>query len=135
MQLGRSKKSWKSPKTVRTKRRKKYGNNRTVTADGEAFDSAKEARRWAVLRIREKAREIFGLERQVKRKLVVNGVLVGTYTSDFEYWERISPSGEVMDDPPHIVEDVKSEATAVDQVYKIKKALMLACHHVEIRET
>jgi hypothetical protein len=92
--------------------------------DGITFDSAKEAKRWQELRLRERAGEITGLTRQMPWTLEVNRQTVCTYVPDFSYCER----GEV------IVEDVKSEMTRKLPVYRLKKKLMQAIHGIEIRE-
>lgn len=102
---------------VPPKRRNKYGARKT-----NGFDSAKEARRAAALGLMERAGEISGLRKQVKFSLAVNGEHVCTYTADFVY-ER---GGK------RIVEDVKGFTT---DVYRIKRALMLACYGIEILET
>ena len=98
----------------------KYGNRKTVL-DGITFDSAKEARRYAELRLMEKAGIISGLRRQVpyllipaqKRdgKTVERAVM---YLADFVYTENGA----------EVVEDVKSPATRTKE-YIIKRKLML----------
>lgn len=102
----------------------KYGAKPT-TLDGIRFPSKREARRWVELQQLERAGAISGLQRQVKYPLVVNGVKIGRYTSDFEYEEN----GQ------HVVEDVKSPATKKARDYRLRKLLMLALHGIEIRET
>ena len=91
--------------------------------DGVRFASRMEARRYQELRLLERAGEIEGLEMQVRYPIVVNGVKVCEYVSDFEY--RDLSTGR------WIVEDVKGKATPV---YKLKAKLMRAVHHVEIQE-
>ena len=98
----------------------KYGNRKTVL-DGITFDSAKEAGRYAELRMMEKAGIISGLRRQVpyllipaqKRdgKTVERAVI---YLADFVYTENGA----------EVVEDVKSPATRTKE-YIIKRKLML----------
>ena len=102
----------------------KYHAKRTVI-DGIMFPSKREAKRWVELRLLERAGQISGLQRQVKYDLIVNGVKIGRYTSDFEYDEN----GQ------HVVEDVKSSATATARDYPLRKKLMLAIYNIEIRET
>lgn len=105
--------------------RRKY-RNKPVTVDGQRFDSRKEARRWADLKLLEQAREIFELRTQVRFPLEVQGELVCTYVADFVYREAVT--GEV------VVEDVKSEATRKNPAYRIKNKLFRAIHGFEITE-
>ena len=71
-----------------------------------------------------KAGEIRNLERQVRFPIVVNGVKVCTYIADHVYDEMAG----------RVVEDVKSEFTRKDPVYRLKNKLMKACHGIDIRE-
>lgn len=102
-------------------RQNKYGNEK-VELDGHKFDSKKEARRYAELKLMEKAGEIKDLElqkpyviqpsffdRQGKRQTAIK------YVSDFTYTDK---NGNV------IIEDVKSPATRKDRVYRLKKKMM-----------
>ena len=98
--------------------------NRRVEVDGLKFDSVKESKRWAELQFMERAGEIKNLQRQVRIPIVINGVKVCTYIADFTYEEL----GGV------VVEDVKSEFTRKDPVYRLKNKLMKACHGIDIRE-
>lgn len=107
----------------------KYGNRKT-TVDGVTYDSAKEARRGAELRLMQRAGLIQDLARQVRYTLIPaqrrNGKVVeraATYTADFVYTQN----GET------VVEDVKSPATRT-QVYKLKKKLMLWEYGIEVKE-
>ena len=102
----------------------KYGAKKTVV-DGIKFDSKREAGRYSYLKALERTGHIANLTLKVKYPLVVNGVKIGRYTSDFEYEE----------DGKHVVEDVKSPATKKARDYRLRKLLMLALHGVEIRET
>lgn len=105
------------------KRKSKYGNERTEV-DGVWFDSKHEAKRWILLKLLEKAGAIAGLERQ--KVFDLGGDPPITYRADFAYWEI--ETGEF------VVEDAKSEATARDKVYRLKKSLMKAIHNIDIRE-
>lgn len=100
-------------------RRSKYGNVKTLH-DGIKFDSAKEARRYAELKLMERAGEISDLKLQVTYKLPVNGVHVCSYRADFVYFTK---AGEM------IVEDVKGHIT---DEFKIKRNLMRAVHGIEV---
>ena len=105
-------------------KRSKYGNKRTVV-DGLKFDSKKEAVRWGMLKLLQRHGDIEGLERQPKYEFRHNGKLLMTYLGDFRYVEN----GKV------IVEDVKSQGTQGNRVYRLKKRAMLVWYDIEIRET
>jgi hypothetical protein len=105
----------------------KYGNKKTVV-DGVAYDSAKEARRGAELRLLERAGLITDLCRQVKFELLPaqrrNGKLIErpvNYVADFVYREN----GE------EVVEDVKGLRT---KEYVIKRKLMLWQYGIQVKE-
>jgi hypothetical protein len=91
--------------------------------DGITFDSLREAKRYGELKIEEMAGIIANLEVHKSFRLVVNGVHICDYESDFVYRR----SGTL------IVEDVKSQPT-VTRLYRVKKKLMRAIHSVEIQE-
>lgn len=99
--------------------------NQPVTVQGLGFDSIKEAKRWVYLCDLVKLGAIKNLRRQVRYDLVVNGKKISWYTADFVY-ETLG--GET------VVEDVKSEATAQERSYGIRKRLMAALYGVEIQE-
>ncbi len=100
----------------------KYRNVR-VTYDGIKFDSKGEGGRYLVLKARQAAGQITGLETQASYKLNVNGVPVCTYRADFRY----RMAGAL------VVEDFKSPATAKDRVFRLKFKLMKACHGVTVK--
>lgn len=118
----------------------KYGNRKVKTSDGLVFDSQKEAQRYGVLKLLERAGEIQDLQRQVRFTLIPEqrmpdtlgpkggrrkGMVMEkacTYLADFVYTEN----GKT------IVEDCKGHKT---EVYRIKKKLMLWVHDISIRET
>lgn len=100
---------------------RKYRNTPT-TVDGIKFASKKEAKRYAELKLMEKAGEIGVVLRQVRWPLTVNGIKVGTYVADFDY----NTARE------YIIEDCKGYRTPV---YKLKKLLMFAIHGIKIKET
>jgi len=94
----------------------KYGN-RKMEFDGYAFDSQGEARRWAELKLLQRAKEISGLQRQVPYELqpkyeTATGRKVKpiTYIVDFRYEEN----GEI------VCEDFKGAET---EVFKLKAKL------------
>lgn len=110
---------------ARTKKASKYGN---VKTDG--FASKREVARYQELLLLEKAGEISGLRTQVKYLLIVNEFLIGAYIADFVYDEWSSMSKYAVS--KRIVEDCKGFRTPV---YKLKKKLMEAIHHIVIKET
>jgi hypothetical protein len=110
-------------------KRSKYGNHKVVV-DGLKFDSKKEAARWQQLQMLEKAGKIERLERQKSFGLAPAVILSGKrkpalkYCADFVYYEN----GRL------VVEDVKSEITRKEPVYRIKRHLMQSVNRIEIRE-
>jgi hypothetical protein len=119
----------------------KYGNTRTQV-DGQWFDSAKEARRVSTLKQLERAGVIRDLVLQREFPLVVTNIdtgaetIVGAYRADADYIivdpRRAPVIGRKAGD--WIVEDVKSEATAGNAVYRLKKKIVAARHGVEVVE-
>lgn len=110
------------PFRIRTGR-SKFGNVPTMIG-GERFASKKEAARWEELLILQQAGVITDLKRQVRIPIVVNGVKVCEYIADATYHE----GGE------YVVEDVKSEFTRRDRVYRLKRKLMQAANNITIHE-
>ena len=106
----------------------KYGNRKTVL-DGVEFDSKREAKRWAELKLLERAGEIKSLERQRTFELIPairneTGRVIQraiTYRADFTY----EKGGKT------VVEDAKGFRT---DVYKIKRKLMLWRYGIEVNE-
>lgn len=98
----------------------KYRNEK-VEVDGEVFDSKHEAKCWCELKLREKAGEISGLERQHSFAIEVNDVPIGHWIADFCWWE-----GERW-----IVADAKGLRTPL---YRWQKALMRAVYGIIIIE-
>tara|TARA_A100001015_G_C14988563_1_gene712687 strand:- start:675 stop:992 length:318 start_codon:yes stop_codon:yes gene_type:complete len=90
----------------------KYRNKKTVI-DGITFASKREAARYCELILLVKAEKIYNLKMQPRIPLMVNGVKIGHYVADFEYYVN----GET------IIEDVKSPVTRT-AVYKIKKKIL-----------
>lgn len=84
--------------------------------DGIRFASRAEARRYADLKLLERAGEIRGLELQPRFRCVVDGTLVCTYVADFAYFRGNE----------RVTEDVKSKPTKTP-VYRLKMKLMAAC--------
>ena len=117
----------------------KYGAKKTEV-DGILFDSAKEARRWAELKLLERAGEIKDLFRQMPFTLIPaqrddKGKVIERpvkYVADFVYWER-----NIKDGCPgwvKVIEDAKSPATKANKEYILKRKLMLWRYGIRIRE-
>jgi hypothetical protein len=102
----------------------KYGAKRT-TVDGIEFASKAEARRYAELRLLERAGEITGLECHPVYRFAVNGVKVGRYTPDFRYRDAFGCL---------VVEDVKGGTATRTEAYRLRARLMLACHGITVKE-
>ena len=107
----------------------KYGNRKTEI-DGIVFDSAKEARRYAELKLMERAGEISNLRRQVVFELTPSiregGRVIeraSHYIADFTYTDR--RTGQM------VVEDVKGKRTPE---YVLKRKYMLAINKIRIKE-
>ena len=116
----------------RTGKPSKYANRRAIV-DGIAFDSKKEAKRYAELRLLERAGAIRNLERQVKFELIpsqrMNGKTVEracNYIADFAYEDG---------DGHYIVEDVKGyKKGQAYSLFSVKRKLMLYRHGIQIKE-
>ena len=100
----------------------KMQNVRT-SVDGYSLDSLSEARRYGELKIEEMAGIIANLEVHKPFRLVVNGIHICDYESDFTYRR----------DGKLVVEDVKSKGT-ITPTYRIKKKLLLAVLGITIQE-
>jgi hypothetical protein len=107
-------------------RKNKY-NAAGERIDGMWFASAAEGKRYLQLKALVERNLIDNLRCQVKLPCVVNNKLICTYIADFAY--------VVIDDRGVAIrsvwEDVKGMVT---DVYRIKKKLVQAVHHVEILE-
>lgn len=114
------------------KRANKYAAERAQAKNGAWCDSKKEARRYDELLLEISAGVVRDLRHHVPFPLVVNGVKIGRYEADFVYKRLISQGGEEA--WAQVVEDVKSEITRKNPVYRIKKKLMLALHEIDIAE-
>ena len=116
------------------KRKKpKYGNLK-AEEDGHKFDSQKEYKRYKQLRMLERTGQIKDLQHHVKFEIAPavhfpskkSPSLPRYYEADFVY--TITKTGQ------RIVEDVKSTTTAKNQLYLLKKHLMMDKHGIEIQE-
>ncbi len=101
-------------------RKNKFGNKKTHIGS-LTFDSKKEATRYLYLKSLSDSGVISELELQPKFELIPKFTSNGethrpvTYSADFRYKSGVSI----------VVEDVKSEATAQDKTYIVKKKLFL----------
>ena len=113
-------------------RANKYGAQVT-TVDGIRFDSKKEARRYADLRLLLDTGAISCLELQPKYAITVLELVgddpqlvdCGAYHADFRYVDEAT--GEL------VVEDVKTPVTRTT-AYRLRKRLIEAIHGITIRE-
>lgn len=112
----------------------KFGSRKTEI-DGHVFDSRKEAKRYAELRLMEKAGEISNLQIQVPFVLIPNqrdesGRVIEravTYKADFVYNDR----GGFL-----VVEDTKGYRDGgAYNLFVIKRKLMLKIHGIRVVET
>lgn len=103
-------------------RAKKAPKYRNVKTDG--YDSKREAKRAAELKLFERAGEITQLREQVKYELVPKqpGMRAMNYFADFVYVDKAGVQH---------VEDVKGVKT---DVYRMKKKLMFQVHGILIEE-
>lgn len=111
----------------------KFGSRKTEI-DGHVFDSRKEARRYAELRLLERAGEISNLKTQVPFLLIPNqfdenGHVLEravTYKADFVY----NRGGKL------VVEDTKGYRDGgAYNLFVIKRKLMLRVHGIRVEET
>ena len=78
------------------KPKNKYGAKK-FELDGVVFDSTGEARYWSVLRLREKAGEIYGLERQKRYDLTSHGVFICYIKPDYTYYDNKEKRQRIQD--------------------------------------
>lgn len=97
----------------------KYHNIKTVV-NGITFDSKREAFYYNLYRRREKAKELFNLQRQIPYVFKLNDKKIFTYKADFQYTDT--------DGKTHVI-DVKGVLTPV---FRLKKKLIEAQHNIEI---
>jgi hypothetical protein len=102
--------------------RLKYNNTPTMI-DGIRFDSKKESQYYGRCKMLLKAGELTKIECHVPFPLIVNGVKICEYEADFVLYY---PDGTFR------VKDVKSTATEGLAVFRLKKALMLAIHKINV---
>lgn len=106
--------------------------NKKIIIDGIQFDSQKEGYRYKELRLLQRAGLIKDLKLQTtfilqpsfkKNNKTIRAI---TYKADFDYLTK---------DNRHILEDVKSPATAKDKTYILKKKMLLYKYqNIEFKE-
>jgi hypothetical protein len=107
---------------ARVPRAHKFGAVRS-TVDNLSFDSKAEAARYQELTLLRQMGQITQLRLQTKWPLIVNGITIGSYVSDFDYLE-----GEVAE---LRVEDVKGVRTPL---YRFKRKHFEAQYGIRIIE-
>jgi len=90
--------------------------------DFHYFASRAESRRFAELRLQERAGMIEHLQAQVTYPVIINSVRVTKYIADFVY----------IRDGQTIVEDVKGNKDFLTDIFKLKQKLVGAIYGVEI---
>ena len=100
-----------------------------TTVDNLTFDSAKEARRYAELKLLYVTRRIEALELQPAFEMAVTNpagkrIIVGLFHADFRYREHGAD----------VIEDVKSPATRANEAYRLRKRIVEAQYGVTIVE-
>lgn len=106
----------------------KYNAKRTEL-DGYQFASKAEAKRYAELKLLEKAGEIRNLRLQSRFPLYVRSIQVADYVADFVYQK--SQDATIPLEWADVVEDVKGVRTAV---YRLKKRMVEAQYGITISE-
>jgi hypothetical protein len=127
--------TWTVPPALPKAKPPKYRNRKVTDAEGKVHDSTKQYRRWCDLQLLERSGRISELRRTPVFDLEVKGNLICKYEADASY----------IEDGALVVEDVKPTfkddaarqkyaRTLAYRYYKLKAALMLACHGITIRE-
>ncbi len=97
-------------------------HNKKCSMDGFKFDSLREMAHYEKLKMGLKMGLIKNLQIHPVFPLVVNGVIIGKYISDFSYRTVVGTL---------VVVDVKGVKTAV---YKLKKRLIKALYSIDVVE-
>ena len=93
------------------------------TMDGVVFASKKELKRYAELRLLQRAGEVQDLELQPEFRVSINGQHYCTYTADFAYTEK----GE------RVIEELKSTGTVKDAAYRLRKKAAELYYGIKIK--
>lgn len=99
--------------------------NKPIVIDAIWFQSTGEGHYYQELKSRLQNGEFAQFKRQLPVEFFVNGIRVGRYIADFAV---LNHDGSID------IIDYKSRFTVMLAHYKLKKALMLACYQVEIKE-
>jgi hypothetical protein len=110
-------------KAARVPRAHKFGAQQTLSLDNIKFASKSEAARYQELLFLQRGGAIRQLRLQTKWPLIVNGITIGSYVSDFDYLE-----GEISELK---VEDVKGVRTPL---YRLKRKHFEAQYGIKIIE-
>src|SRR6478735_9445253 len=95
--------------------------NEPVMIDGIRFDSKAEARYYSLLKLREKAGEVHGVELQKPFAITIDGKLICTYRSDFYFFDHVERRTRII--------DVKGVITPV---FRLKAKLVKAFYGMDI---
>ena len=93
------------------------------TMDGIVFASKKEMKRYAELKLLQRAGEVQDLTLQPEFRVSINDQHYCTYTADFAYTQK----GE------RIVEELKSTGTAKDAAYRLRKKAAELFYDIKIK--
>ena len=115
------------------KAKPKYGNRR-VELDGHKFDSAKEARRYMVLREDQLEGRIRRLTLHPVFVLAPACILQGKKKPALRYFADFAYEARNGNEWVLVVEDVKSAATRVNARYRMKLHLMKTVHDIDVEE-
>lgn len=114
------------------KRRQKYGNKVTTDADGVKHASKKQATRYRDLGLLMKSGEIVMLAREVRFRLPGGVEYVADHVTLTQ--RALAVIDVLVADGDMVIEDVKSEGTRKNAVYRLKKKQMRECLGLEVRE-
>ena len=95
------------------------------TVDGVVFGSLAEVRFYGALKVRQLLGEVSDIQLHPSFELVVNGVRIGKYTTDFGFLDEAGVRRYV---------EVKSAGTRRERDWKLRRALAEAIHGVVIGE-
>jgi len=118
----------KNGKFLSNSKSSKYGNKK-VEVDGFTFDSNKEAKYYARLKLLKSGGEISDFERQVKFPISVNGIHIANYFLDFKVF---FPDGQV-DYIDVKGQDAKTKKWITTDVFALKRKLVEAIYGITIK--
>lgn len=103
-------------------KRPKFGN-RKVVVDGQHFDSVIEAKYWSHLKLRERAGEVYGIERQKRFVIELSGTHICELRVDFYFYDRRTGGMRAV--------DVKGGPTDTP-VFRLKVRLVKVLYGVDV---